>query len=70
MKMTKALAEQLQDTLACIAISANGGCHIDENGEPFLEDDEIELIETYARHKFIKILNEWEDLKGEEWDIE
>ena len=60
MVMTEKLANQLMDSLACVAISANG---IPETEEQF------EKVSEYARNTFLSILCAWEELKGEEWEI-
>lgn len=61
MKMTNKLANQLMDSFACVAISANG---IPETQEQF------DMVTEYARNTFISILSVWEELKGEKWEIE
>ena len=61
MVMTQKLANQLMDSLACVAVSANG---IPETEEQF------ERCSEYARNTFLSILGAWEELKGEEWEIE
>lgn len=61
MVMTEKLANQLMDSLACVAISANG---IPKTEEQF------EKVSEYARNTFMSILGAWEELKGEEWEIE
>jgi hypothetical protein len=58
--MTEKLANQLMDCLACVAISANG---IPQTEEQFNK------VSEYARNTFFNILEPWEKLKGEEWDI-
>ena len=70
MKMTNILAKSLLDDLACLAISANGGAELDENGEVVASPEKLELIGTYARNKFVEICNEWEEVMGEKWQIE
>lgn len=61
MKMTNKLATQLMDTLACVAISANG--------IPKTEED-FKKVNEYARKTFVNLLESWEKEKGEEWKIE
>ena len=61
MRMTNKLANQLMDDLACVIISANG---IPETKEEF------DKVTEYARNTFVNLLTEWEELKGEEWEIE
>ena len=70
MIMTKSLADELMNALACVAISANGGIALDENGEPTISPENLELINTYARNKFVEICNEWVAEMREEWVIE
>lgn len=70
MIMTNVLAEALLNDLACVAISANGGAEVDENGEATVSPENLELINTYARNKFVEICNEWEEFMGEKWQIE
>lgn len=70
MIMTNVLAEALLNDLACVAISANGGAEVDENGEATISPENLELINTYARNKFVEICNEWEELMHEKWQIE
>ena len=70
MIMTNVLVEALLNDLACVAISANGGAEVDENGEATVSPENLELINTYARNKFVEICNEWEELMGEKWQIE
>lgn len=70
MKMTNKLANNLMDCLVCVAISANGGCPMDEHGKPCLSKEQMEVIDTYAQDTFCSILGRWEDLMGEEWEIE
>lgn len=61
MKMTLKLANSLMDSLACVAISANG---IPETEEQF------DKVSEYARNTFMSIACAWEELKGEKWEIE
>ena len=70
MKMTFKCADELMTALACVAISANGGCPTDENGEPSFTADQLEAVNGYARRKFVEICEEWEDEMGEAWEIE
>lgn len=70
MKMTQKLATDLMDILAAVAISANGGISIDENGEPDITEEQIELVNEYSRNTFTTILKQWEETMGEEWEIE
>lgn len=70
MIMTSTLAQALLDNLGCVAISANGGAEVDENGEATVSPEHLELINTYARTKFVEICKEWEEFMGEEWTIQ
>lgn len=70
MKMTQKLAIDLMDILAAVAISANGGVSIDENGKPDITNEQIELINEYSKNTFTTILKQWEETMGEEWEIE
>lgn len=70
MKMTFKCADKLITALACVAISANGGCPVDENGEPNMTEEQLEKVNEYAKRKFVEICEEWEELTGEEWEIE
>lgn len=69
MKMTSKLANQLMDDLCCVAISANGGVPMDENGECCITDEQLEAAQGYARAIFVSLLSTWEELMGEEWEI-
>lgn len=68
MVMTEKLANQLLDTLACVAISATGGAIQDTNGH--FNQEQIEFAQEYARQAFYNILGAWEDAMGKEWSIE
>jgi hypothetical protein len=70
MKMTFKCADELMTALACVAISANGGCPVDENGEPTMTAEQLEMVNEYAKRKFVEICEEWEELTDEEWEIE
>ena len=67
MVMTEKLANQLMDTLACVAISATGGAIQDANGN--FNQEQMEFAQTYARQAFCDILEAWEEQMGKEWDI-
>lgn len=67
MVMTEKLANQLMDTLACVAISATGGAIEDANGN--FNQEQMEFAQTYARQTFCDILEAWEEQMGKEWDI-
>lgn len=70
MRMTNKLAKTLMDSLACVAISANGGVKTDEDGNIIVTDEDLQTVAEYARKTFHEILTPWEELMGEEWEIE
>lgn len=65
MIMTKKLADQVLETLMCVAISATGGA--DPNN---INQKQMECCEEYAKNTFCDLLEAWEELTGEKWDIE
>lgn len=65
MIMTKKLADQLFETLMCVAISATGS--VDPNN---IDQKQMEYCEEYAKTTFVDLLEAWEELTGEEWEIE
>lgn len=65
MIMTNALANQLMETLMCVAISATGGIDI-ENIDPY----QMEFAENYAKETSCDLLEEWEEFMGKKWKIE
>ena len=65
MIMTKKLADQLMETLMCVAISATGGVNPDN-----IDKKQMEYCEEYAKTTFCDLLEAWEELTGEEWQIE
>ena len=65
MIMTKKLADQLMETLMCVAISATGGVN-PEN----IDQKQMEYCEEYAKETFCDLLEAWEELTGKEWHIE
>lgn len=67
MVMTEKLANQLMDTLACVAISATGGAIQDADGN--FNQEQMEFAQAYARQTFCDILETWEEQMGKEWDI-
>lgn len=67
MVMTEKLANQLMDTLACVAISATGGAIEDANGN--FNQEQMEFAQAYARQTFCDILEAWEEQMGKEWNI-
>ena len=68
MVMTEKLANQLMDTLACVAISATGGAIQDVDGN--FNQEQMEFAQAYARQTFCDILETWEEQMGKEWNIE
>lgn len=70
MKMTNKLANTLMDSLACVAISANGGARVDEDGNIIVTNEDLQKVSKYAQKTFLEILTPWEELMGEEWEIE
>lgn len=68
MIMTAKLANQLMDTLACVAISATGGAIQDANGH--FNQEQMEFSQKYARQAFCDILESWEEQMGKQWSIE
>lgn len=67
MKMTGKLANQLMEDLMCVAISATGGAVLCEDGS--FDEKQMEFCETYAKNTFCELLEAWEALMGEKWDI-
>ena len=65
MTMTKKLADQLLDTLMCVALSATGG--VDPKN---INQKQVEYAEEYAKETFCDLLEAWEELTGKKWDIE
>ena len=70
MRMTNKLAKTLMHSLACVAISANGGAKTDEDGNIIVTDEDLQTVAAYARKTFYEILTPWEELMGEKWEIE
>lgn len=68
MVMTEKLANQLMDTLMCVAISATGGAIQNANGH--FNQEQMEFAQEYARQAFCDILGAWEEQMGKEWNIE
>ena len=64
MTMTKKLADQLFETLMCVALSATGG--VDPNN---INQKQVEYAEKYAKETFCDLLEAWEKLTGKKWDI-
>ena len=65
MTMTKKLADQLMETLMCVAISATG--EVDPEN---IDEKQMEYCEEYAKTTFSELLGAWEELTSEEWNIE
>ena len=65
MTMTKKLADQLLETLMCVAISATGG--VDPEN---INQKQMEYAESYAEETFVDLLAAWEEVTGKEWKIE
>ena len=61
MRMTQKLANDLMDSLAALAISANG--RLPET------EEELQSCERYARETFLRLGEEWEDTIGGTWEI-
>ena len=69
MKMTEKLANSIMENLACLAISANGGVPVDENGNPMITDEQMEAINEYVEITFLDLCNDWEMATGKKWEI-
>ena len=65
MIMTNTLANQLFETLMCVAISATGGVDIDN-----IDQEQMEYAESYAKETFCDLLRAWEEHTGKKWKIE
>ena len=61
MRMTQKLANDLMDSLAALAISANG--RLPET------EEELQSCERYARETFLRLGEEWEDTIGGTWEV-
>lgn len=61
MRMTQKLANDLMDSLAALAISANGRLPVSE--------EELQSCERYARETFLRLGEEWEDTIGGTWEV-
>ena len=61
MRMTQKLANDLMDSLAALAISANGRLPVTE--------EELQSCERYARETFLRLGEEWEQITGGTWEI-
>ena len=67
MIMKEKLANQLMETLACVAISATGGIIRNEKGD--FNQEQVKFAEEYARQTFCNILEAWEESMEKEWYI-
>ena len=61
MRMTQKLANDLMDSLAALAISANGRLPVSE--------EELQSCGRYARETFLRLGEEWEQTMGGTWEI-
>ncbi len=61
MRMTQKLANDLMDSLAALAISANGRLPVSE--------EELQSCGRYAKETFIRLGEEWEQTMGGTWEI-
>lgn len=61
MKMTQKLANDLMDSLAALAISANGRLPVSE--------EELQSCGRYAKETFLRLCEKWEQTTGGTWEI-
>ena len=61
MRMTQKLADDLMDSLAALAISANGRLPVSE--------EELQSCGRYAKETFLHLCEEWEQTTGGTWEI-
>ena len=61
MRMTQKLANDLMDSLAALAISANGRLPVSE--------EELQSCGRYAKETFLRLSEEWEQTMGGTWEI-
>ena len=61
MRMTQKLADDLMDSLAALAISANGRLPVSE--------EELQSCGRYAKETFLRLCEEWEQTTGGTWEI-
>ena len=61
MRMTQKLANDLMDSLAALAISANGRLPVAE--------EELQSCGRYAKETFLRLCEEWEQTTGGTWEI-
>lgn len=69
MRMTKTLADNLMDNLACLWISANDALIKDRNGEPTMTISDAEEMDLWVRNTFIALTEYWEEKYCKEWII-
>ena len=61
MRMTQKLANDLMDSLAALAISANGRLPVSE--------EELQSCGRYAKETFLRLCEEWEQTMGGTWEV-
>ena len=61
MRMTQKLVNDLMDSLAALAISANGRLPVSE--------EELQSCGRYAKETFLRLCEEWEDTIGGTWEV-
>ena len=61
MRMTQKLANDLMDSLAALAISANGRLPVSE--------EELQSCGRYAKETFLRLCEEWEQTTGGTWEV-
>ena len=61
MRMTQKLANDLMDSLAALAISANGRFPVSE--------EELQSCGRYAKETFLRLCEEWEQTTGGTWEV-
>ena len=61
MRMTQKLVNDLMDSLAALAISANGRLPVSE--------EELQSCGRYAKETFLRLCEEWEQTTGGTWEI-
>ena len=61
MRMTQKFANDLMDSLAALAISANGRLPVSE--------EELQSCGRYAKETFLRLCEEWEQIVGGTWEI-
>lgn len=61
MRMTQKLVNDLMDSLAALAISANGRLPVSE--------EELQSCGRYAKETFLRLCEEWEQTTGGTWEV-